>query len=405
MHKKLQLTLLDNIIEIFILAIGIWALTPVIKNEINQLYPVICSIICIFLMTISMSRRLDKRFIFLMLLPLFVIEYKIADISTESWANHSNLFLYIFTMMASEYILFNFNRKRIKKIAIILIIIILINLGYQYYLYFRLGNTLYSVRTLLTEGIVAGGTSFVTVIMLISMLFSILLFSKIKYRIKFFSILIISFSYYYLINIQTRATALIILTVFIILCFGVYFSSKIKNSSLIIFILIIICICIFFPIIVKFIISSENTYYSRKFMAIQNIFNGTFDIIESNLEESSLIARIYVAKVSLNTWFSSPIYFLFGKGYDAGFYYISGIGKHSDLIDLFPKYGLFGFLLFGKIFFSYFCFVLSFLKKKNYFKLLVGIIIVYSLLNGIFLSDFGYVFNLIIPFTLITIQE
>lgn len=405
MGEKFRSTTWGSIIEFLVLAVGIWALTPTIKNSINQIYPVIISMVCLLLMIFSMRGKIQTSFAALLLVIVFIVVYKILGISDDTWANHSNIFMYIFTLLASEYMLLNLPAKRIKKCAVFLVAVLLLNLVYQYYLYFTLGTTLYSTRSLLTEGIVAGGTSFVSDMMLIAMLFTVICFLKVEKKIKFFSVIVIAASYYYVINIQTRATALIVLTMFIVACFAIGFSNQITPSRMIVFFGIVIGVCVIFPIVVNWIATSDNVYFSRKFTAIQGMFTGTSIIEESHLRESSLVARVYVAGVSLSTWTSSILHFFFGKGYDAGLYYISGIGKHSDLIDLLPKYGLIGFYLFACAFIKHFRFVASYIKKPRCFLLPMMAVIVYSIFNGIFLPDFGYVANIIIPFVLVTINE
>lgn len=405
MGEKFRAITWGRIIELLVLVVGIWALTPTIKNSINQMYPVILSMACLLLMIFSMRGKIQMSFAALLLVIIFIVVYKISGISDDTWANHSNIFMYIFTMLASEYMLLNLPAKRIKKCAIFLVAVLLMNLVYQYYLYFTLGTTLYSTRSLLTEGIVAGGTSFVSDMMLIAMLFTVICFLKVEKKIKLFSVIVIAASYYYVINIQTRATALIILTMFIVACFAIGFSNQITPSRMIVFIGIVVSLCVILPIVVNWVATSDNAYFSRKFMAIQNMINGTSIIEETNLRESSLVARLYVAGVSLSTWTSSILHFFFGKGYDAGFYYISGIGKHSEFIDLLPKYGLIGFCLFACAFTEHFRFVASYIKKPRCFWLPMIAVIVYAILNGIFLPDFGYVANIIIPFVLVTINE
>lgn len=404
MGEKFRSITWGSIIEFLVLVVGIWALTPTIKNSINQMYPVIISMVCLLFMIFSMHGKIHKSFASTLFVIIFIVIYKLLGISDDTWANHSNIFMYLFAMLASEYLLINLPQRRIKKCAIFLVGVVLINLAYQYFLYFTLGTTLYSTKSLLAEGIVAGGTSFVSDMMLIAMLFTVICFLKVDTKIKIFSLIVIAASFYYVINIQTRATALIVLTMFIVACFAIGFSKQITPNRLFVFLGIIACLCVILPIVVNMVATSDNAYFARKFSAIQNMISGTSVIEETNLKESSLVARLYVAGVSLNTWTSSIIRFFFGKGYDAGFYYISGIGKHSELIDIFPKYGLIGFCLFAYAFIEHFRFVASYIKNPRCFWFPMIAVVVYSILNGIFLPDFGYVANIIIPFVLVIIN-
>ena len=102
MGKKFYSTTCGNIIEFLVLAVGIWALTPTIKNSINQMYPVIVSMVCLLLMIFSMRGKIQTSFAALLLVIVFIVIYKVLGISDDTWANHSNIFMYIFTMLASE---------------------------------------------------------------------------------------------------------------------------------------------------------------------------------------------------------------------------------------------------------------------------------------------------------------
>lgn len=404
MGVKFRAVTWGSIIELLVLVVGIWALTPTIKNSINQMYPVIISMACLLLMIISMRGKIHKSFANTLLVIILIAIYKFLGISDETWANHSNIFMYLFTMLASEYMLINLPQRRIKKCAIFLVGVVLLNLVYQFFLYFTLGTTLYSTKSLLAEGIVAGGTSFVSDMMLIAMLFTVICFLKVDKKIKIFSLIVIVASYYYVINIQTRATALIVLTMFIVACFAIGFSKQITPNRMFVFFGIVACLFVILPIIVDMVATSDNVYFARKFSAIQNMISGTAVIEETNLNESSLVTRLYVAGVSLNTWTSSIIHFFFGKGYDAGFYYISGIGRHSEFVDIFPKYGIVGFFIFACAFIEHFRFVASYIKNPRCFWFPMIAVVFYSILNGIFLPDIGYVANIIIPFVLVIIN-
>lgn len=393
-----------DIVEILVLFIGTWSLSPVIKNSINQMYPVFIAIFCLGLILFEYSYRLKTNVVLILLYVALAILYKILGISDDSWAVHSNSFLFFFTMIVSIYILEKFSEKKKKRDVIFLLVVFLINLLYQFYLYFTLNIvSLYHARDLLEEGIVVGTTSFVTDTMLVGMFSFVLCFLSVNRKIKIASILILILSIYYIYNIQTRATALIFIFLFIATCLALGFSQKISGARIVLFVSIFVIAFFIIPYAITSLANSENEYYSRKFEAI-NVFFSFDQYVSSRENQSSLQTRFFIAGISLKTWVSSTAIFLFGKGYDAGFYDTTGIGRHSELIDLLPRYGILGFSIAFAAFANYFTTLLVYLKSKRHYKFLFYTMIAYSIFNGIFLSDIGYIMFIIIPLVMIRIE-
>ncbi len=63
-------------------------------------------------------------------------------------------------------------------------------------------------------------------------------------------------------------------------------------------------------------------------------------------DDSSFGARLNLYNMSIETWLSNPISFLFGIGYHLGDYgFALGLGQHSRYADVLANYGIFGFTI------------------------------------------------------------
>lgn len=389
-----------NIVEILLLLIAIWALTPFVKNNINQLYAVILGIICLVII-LSSGGILNKNVLLIVILMFFVLMYKLVGVSDETIAAHSNMFLYFVTMISSIYLTKKLPVKRRVRFGALILLILILNVIQEIGIYFMLGSqSLYSTENLLSQGYAVGSTSFVAVVMLMSMLMTSIFFFDVMKKSKVLCVVMVLLGFFFVFYVVTRATALIFMIIFVISCVALGVHKRTSVKSVFLFITVFAVTLAVFPILLRFVINSGPEYFARKFSIIELFLNGSVAVSEDSMVESSFITRLYVAGVSLKTWFSSTAVFFFGKGYDAGFYMISGIGKHSELIDLFPKYGLVGVTLFSITFAGYFKYIKSRLNVKKPYLMIVAFFIIYSVFNGVFQFDIGVFMNLTIPFIL-----
>ena len=101
--------------------------------------------------------------------------------------------------------------------------------------------------------------------------------------------------------------------------------------------------------------------------------------------------RLQLAQTSLNTWFSNPISFLIGIGDHTqsfgGDLIKSGIGGHSEFIDVAARYGVIGIVVFLNIIKEYYI-LLKRLTYSREIQKYVNIIFFIFLLMGIFNNVF-----------------
>lgn len=395
--------LIVKLVRWFCIAFSIWALSPVVREQISQIYITLLAIVTLILMLIVNRGKMPIDELLICGWIGIVVIYKAIGISDNTWAFQSNIFLFFFTMLTSCFLLRRSSKRFLISTGIIIFCYFTANLAYQFYIYAITGNSLYDLSRLMNNGYIAGGTNFVTASTLYGMLCFTLFYSlKSKSRYIFLGLTIATL--YYILNIQTRATGLIVLVLFIFAMLILKGGSSVKPGRVLALVLASIVFLLALRPLVEFLIALEIPYFSRKFTSILNILTGTSSLSTSTIGESSFATRIVVAGVSLDTWLSNPLIFLFGKGYDSGFWNVSGIGQHSELIDLFPKFGIVGFTYVTVIFIRYYKMLKAQINDIGVLFLVVGLII-YSILNGVFIPEVGATFCWMMPFMMMLLSR
>ena len=144
-------------------------------------------------------------------------------------------------------------------------------------------------------------------------------------------------------------------------------------------------------------------------------FNDLLDFKKSGgdvnkISEGSLSERLMLAKTSLNSFFSSPISILIGIGDHTtsfgGDLIKSGVGGHSEFIDVLARYGLVGGFVFWNIMKQYYCVLKKVAVERDllkYVNVVYFVIVLTGFLNNIFQPSMMFfifiVFPLIIEFT------
>lgn len=175
-------------------------------------------------------------------------------------------------------------------------------------------------------------------------------------------------------------------------------AKKIKSLSRFLFIGAFIAIfaylfvALFADVITDFLLSTvERRLASRMIVFVDP------ESMEANSGVATMEARGQLWIVSIKTWLSNPINFLFGVGDHHGEYDV--LGNHSDLFDTFGRYGLFGaFLIFNILRLSS-KYVLSLFDKEDRLQILsmFMILLLFGFTKGIFLHAIGCSLFLILP--------
>jgi len=77
----------------------------------------------------------------------------------------------------------------------------------------------------------------------------------------------------------------------------------------------------------------KNTYISTRLNDLALFIEG------KGINDSTVIGRLYFYKASIKTFLNNPF---FGVGEHWSENYITGVGQHSEILDAFARYGIFG---------------------------------------------------------------
>ena len=138
-------------------------------------------------------------------------------------------------------------------------------------------------------------------------------------------------------------------------------------------------------------------------------FNDLLDLKKSGgdtnkVSDGSLSSRIALAQTSLNSFFSSPISILIGIGDHTtsfgGDLIKSGVGGHSEFIDVLARYGLLGAVVFYKIMKNYYLTLKRLTTSRSilkYINVIFFIIILTGFLNNIFQPNMLIFMFIVLP--------
>lgn len=259
----------------------------------------------------------------------------------------------------------------------------------------------------------AGGTGFVVLC-----LFSVIIwwminqFSLIK-KNRLVSIVFAGLCVFYMIFLNNRTTALLVLAIEIM---GFILIHRAKDRKLyskkkiIVSVVIIIAIIGYFAIpILETLINflNEESRMADRFIDLLSVAEG---VDPEMLPDGSLAQRYILWMTSINTFFASIPNFLFGIGDDDSLYDMaslikSGIGRHSEFFDLAAKYGLIGIVVFYKAWSSTFR-LFSSICNSYYMKSLLSVFIVsfivYSFVNQ---SPSSLLVMIFLPLTMVLLKQ
>ena len=166
---------------------------------------------------------------------------------------------------------------------------------------------------------------------------------------------------YYMLFQNTRGTAILLLMVELIGLFLAYFEPARQNNRrpyylFSVAILMLMVLVVFIPLMGWMMEYIQSERLAERLNDLVDFKQSGGDL--NNVSEGSFTQRILLAQTSLNSFLSSPISIFIGIGDHTqafgGDLVKSGIGGHSEFIDVLARYGLIGALVFWKIMKSYF---------------------------------------------------
>lgn len=266
----------------------------------------------------------------------------------------------------------------------------------------------------------AGSTSFVSICLFTIPLCWILVKYGAGRWFKIICAVLLVASAYFMVFVNSRATALLLL---IIIVFGYIIPIKLTedrhNTSRKYLLLILILIAIYLGFI-PFLELLAKLFANMDGMA-GRLSTRMLDIIQfiqlgadvNSMGDGSFLKRILLWQTSWNTFIENMANCVFGIGEDVHLwdYYSllsSGVGSHSTILDCLAQYGIIGGFFLYKCFTSSFNFIkhqINIVVLEKRFELVIGVFVIYSILNISLTSDLLFMLLFLYPLTFSCIKN
>lgn len=198
---------------------------------------------------------------------------------------------------------------------------------------------------------------------------------------------------FFILFVTLRATVVLLLGVMTLGMIMAFFEPHKINVRPYYFkmslLLIIVSSFIAVPLLIWILQNTESVRLAERLEDVISFSNGKGDI--NSLSEGSMAQRFALAQTSLNTFFSSPLNMLIGIGdHTVSFgmdLHKSGIGNHSEFIDILARYGIIGAFVFIGILKSYYKSLKSLSSDRSiikYVNIIFFVFIIYGFLNLVF---------------------
>lgn len=335
---------------------------------------------------------------------LIVFVYRFVGISNAGWSRYFlklGFFLPVFIMLTIPS---EFSKKSLRRIWWSFVLVSTLNISYNIYLgiIYPSINT-QEVQAMLEESVLdnlnLGRSPFFTYsLFFFSVCFFVFLNCKLKIE-KYFMLICSLITAVYICWFCFKASVVVLFLVTVVL---LYFGKGRRRINRFIIIMGIVCGCIF---LLLSLFSNEIIQMLISISPDERLTGRLITLIDSDNSEAydaTLQGREKLAILSVETWLSSPINFLFGIGdhYVAGLGAAStGIGQHAELIDGLAQYGIIGMGFFFNLFKKSMDYVA--LKFKQEFRLQIILIFGVFLLSGlakyIILPGIGFVLFILLP--------
>lgn len=311
----------------------------------------------------------------------------------------SRLPYYLIPVMG-YFVIKHYNRKEKSVLLALFFFVFLLNLFYNILLGFQFPDIFEEQES--TEASIEFGvimniaeTGFIVVAYcLIGALFMVLLTLNEKWK-KILSILLIVPIAFYMLFQNTRGTAILLLMIELVGMFLAYFEPTRRTNRRLYYVfstvtLLLLVLIVFIPLMEWLMENLQSERLAERLNDLVDYRQSGGDV--GSVRKGSFTERILLAQTSLNSFISSPISLMVGIGDHTlsigGDLVKSGVGNHSEFIDVLARYGLVGAFVFWKIMKSYYEMLLRLTTKRESLKY-VNVIFVVIILTG-FLNNLFY---------------
>lgn len=336
--------------------------------------------------------------------------YKVLDISSAGFGYcllHTLFFLPFFSLLIFEQ-QFNGNKARFLFHAISFIIALniadSIRLTIMYPLEIAFQNMSEELAMEGVTGLNLGGSMFVNMTVLFLSVMMIAFLNTTNKREKVLFGLYAAIASWFIVMCSAKASAVVLAVVAIVTQF---ITHKGKNK----FKLFTLILCLF--VVLKFYLN-DIIYFASDFIDNERLTSRllVFTADDSAAAEKgnmTLEARAELWLVSVKTWLSTPTTFIFGIGEHNHLDFISteasGVGNHSDLLDVFARYGIIGGLLLYGILIKYYKWLSRNLDAfKNYIATFFLLLVLMGLTKRFISGEEAIVVFMLLPLCLMSLK-
>ena len=403
---------LKSILHFLTILIIIWSLTPFCRRNISIIFIVALIVLWVvfaFLLKAKNNIKVPIHIFFSIAWLLLIFSYRFIGFSNAAWGNYFNQLLFFMFVWIGDYYIRNMGEYYCTRIFQYTMIIAVINIIHNIYLLFLYPNASVELNfSDIYNGTNIGGTTFSLFTLILLCILLIIIADNSKNLKKWIYMALGTMCVVYIFG-AARAIA----TVFLIITVGIYLYMKLiykkKQREKMLYVMLSIFLIFLLFINTEYflrMISSKigNDGLAIRLNAMANAFSGNI-----SGQDVALLGRLELYKLSISTFFASFKNFIFGVGYhtttnlSTSWLYTTGVGNHSEFLDLAARYGIIGVLIIYNFFRSF----IKNLKKYNQsyycFKgnIVWIIFLSYSFVNNTFDPSIGALIFLIFPLYLL----
>lgn len=397
--SKIRLRYLVNMLPLILLIVIYY--TRIIYETMSPLLPVLLVLFWCFqsLFLKPPQKIFANKWSFLwliyLLLGLFMVLIGLAE---------ANVFFYISRLsfyvlpIAGYFVVNYYNRKEQLLLLVLFSIVFFVNLGWNFYLGYTFPSLFESLESTeeskQLEAIMNVAPTAYHAVCLFSIGIALMFIDNFRTFISYlFSGIIIAVLFYFMISLNSRATAIIVL---LLLMIGIYIAKreprrirlKIYYITRVLLVVVLGSIVVL-PVLVWLVNNIDDSRLIERFQTLVDFTSAKGNM--DNIEEGSFTQRILLMQTSLETFCANPINMMIGIGEQTNVMGVdlmkTGIGNHSEFTDVLARHGIIGAILFWNILSFYFRWLKSLSSFRaiiKYVCVLFVIYIIYGFLNKVF---------------------
>lgn len=204
-----------------------------------------------------------------------------------------------------------------------------------------------------------GGSMFVNMTVLYLHIMLIAIYNSKSRKEKYLFGFYIFLTLWFIVMCSFKASVVVLAIVSLIIQYIAHRSHGNFLKSIVLATIVFFFLRLFADDIIDMLVSLSG---SDRLASRLSIFSSD-SVVDSTAGEATMDARSHLWFVSIESWFKTPFSFLFGIGDHFHGDFInttaSGIGNHSDLLDVLGRYGLIGGFLLYKLLHSYYRYCIS----------------------------------------------